>query len=89
MDTGGEFTGPVNLGSAVEHTIIEIAKKIIQLTKSESKIIFKDLPQDDPVRRKPDLSLAKKTIDWNSSISLEQGLIKTIDYFKAVCGTNN
>ena len=51
MDTGGEFTGPVNLGSAVEHTIIEIAKKIIQLTKSESKIIFKDLPQDDPVRR--------------------------------------
>ena len=89
MDTGGEFTGPVNLGSAVEHTIIEIAKKIIQLTKSESKIIFKDLPQDDPVRRKPDLSLAKKTIDWNLSISLEQGLIKTIDYFKAVCGTNN
>ena len=88
MDTGPEFTGPVNLGSVEEHTIIDIAKKIIELTNSKSKIVFKNLPQDDPVRRKPDISLAKKTIDWNPNITLETGLIKTIDYFKALCGYN-
>lgn len=86
MDTDSEFTGPVNLGSAEEYTIFDIAKKIIELTNSKSRIVFKELPQDDPVRRKPDISLAKKAIDWNPNISLETGLIKTIDYFKALCG---
>lgn len=86
MNTCPEFTGPVNLGTTEEHTILEIAEKIIELTSSESRIIFKNLPQDDPVRRKPDISLAKKTINWNPNISLETGLIRTIDYFKTVCG---
>ncbi len=78
------FVGPVNLGNPGEFTIKELAKKVIWLTNSKSKIIFKLLLQDDPKKRRPDISLAKNKLDWQPKVSLEVGLRKTIDYFKAV-----
>jgi UDP-glucuronate decarboxylase len=83
MNTPDDITGPVNLGNPSEFTILEIAKLIIELTKSISEIEFKPLPQDDPCKRKPDIKLAKKLLDnWEPELSLREGLIKTIDYFK-------
>lgn len=79
-----EFTGPVNLGRPEEFTVIDAAKKIINMTNSKSKIIFKELPLDDPIKRKPDISLAKKTLNWEPIISFEEGLKNTISYFKTV-----
>lgn len=76
------FLGPVNLGNQAEFTILEIAKKIVGLTKSPSKIIHKPLPSDDPARRCPDISLASEKLGWVPKIGLEEGLSKTIDYFK-------
>jgi len=76
--------GPVNLGNPTEFTILELAKKIIQLTDSKSNIVFKPLPQDDPIRRKPDISLAKEKLNWEPKVQLEQGLKETIEYFKRV-----
>jgi len=76
------FTGPVNLGNPDEFTMIELARKVIQLTNSKSKIIFCKLPSDDPRRRKPDISLAKKILKWEPSVKLDEGLEKTIEYFK-------
>lgn len=81
MASKDEFLGPVNLGNPHEITIIELAEKIIDLTGSKSKIIFKKLPQDDPVRRKPDITLAKTELGWEPKVSLEGGLLKTIKYF--------
>jgi len=81
MASKDEFLGPVNLGNPHEITIIELAEKIIDLTGSKSKIIFKKLPQDDPVRRKPDITLAKTELGWEPKVSLEEGLLKTIKYF--------
>ena len=75
------FIGPVNLGNPLESTIIEIAKAILSMTKSRSKIIFKSLPTDDPERRCPDITLAKKILNWEPKVSLEDGLEKTIEYF--------
>ncbi len=83
MNVNSSFTGPVNLGNPVEFTVLELAKLIIELTDSKSKIIFKDLPQDDPEKRKPDISLAKDKLDWQPSIELEEGLLRTIHYFKS------
>ncbi len=77
-----DFIGPMNLGNPAECTILDLAKKIIALTKSSSKIIHKPLPLDDPVRRRPDISLAKEKIGWMPETELEKGLLKTIDYFK-------
>lgn len=76
-----DFTGPVNLGNPVEFTIKELAEKIIEMTNSKSKLSFKPLPQDDPKQRQPDITLAKKELDWEPKIKLEQGLKKTIAYF--------
>jgi dTDP-glucose 4,6-dehydratase len=73
---------PVNLGNPEEFTILELAKKIIKITNSKSKIVFKKLPQDDPVKRKPDIDLAKKRLKWQPKISVSDGLLKTITYFK-------
>ena len=81
MDTGEDFTGPVNLGNPVEFTIMELAEKVIELTGSKSKIIYKSLPSDDPMQRQPDISLAKKELGWEPEIALEEGLKKTIVYF--------
>lgn len=77
------FTGPVNLGNPHEISINELAKLIIELTGSQSEIVYKELPQDDPKRRFPDISLAKRMLLWEPKIPLLEGLKKTIDYFKA------
>jgi len=84
MNSRKEFTGPVNLGNPNEKTILELAELIIDMTGSKSNIINKDLPQDDPVRRKPDISLAGKELKWKPRIELEDGLKETIQYFKKI-----
>ena len=73
---------PINLGNPNELTMIDLASKVIELTKSKSKIVFKELPKDDPTKRCPDITKAKNILNWKPEISLEQGLIKTMDYFK-------
>lgn len=74
--------GPVNIGNPGEFTVLELAQKIIELTKSKSKIVNKPLPQDDPKRRRPDISLAQKILGWQPTVSLDEGLVLTIKYFK-------
>lgn len=81
MESKEGFTGPVNLGNPNEFTISELAEKILEKTNSKSEIIYKDLPQDDPTRRQPDISLAKREFDWSPQISLDDGLGPTIEYF--------
>ena len=83
MNAGDSFIGPVNIGNPEEYSILELAEKIIQLTKSKSKIIFCPLPQDDPIQRCPDISLAKEKLEWEPKVHLEEGLLKTICYFKS------
>ena len=83
MNLKSNFTGPLNLGNPYEISIFKIAKKIKKLTNSKSKIIFLNLPVDDPIKRKPDISLAKKKLKWKPKISLEIGIKKTIKYFKS------
>ena len=78
------FTGPVNIGNPGEFTIWELANKVIELTGSSSQILQQTLPQDDPKQRRPDIAVAKAMLNWEPKINLEQGLIKTIDYFKQV-----
>ena len=80
------FTGPVNIGNPLEFTVNELAEKVLKLTGSKSKVVHKELPQDDPVRRKPDITLAKKELGWEPTIDLETGLKKTIVYFKKKLG---
>jgi len=82
MQSPTGFTGPVNLGNPEEFTISELAQVIIKLTGSRSKLVIKDLPEDDPERRKPDISLANSTLDWSPKVQLEEGITKTIDYFE-------
>jgi UDP-glucuronate decarboxylase len=84
MNSRDGFTGPVNVGNPNEFTILELAQKVIELTGSKSKIIYKPLPSDDPMQRQPDISLAKKELDWVPKVQLEEGLIKTISFFKTV-----
>jgi len=84
MNTPEEFTGPVNLGNPVEFTIMELAEKVIQLTNSKSKIIRMPLPPDDPTQRQPDIRLAKRELNWEPKIPLEEGLKKTIKYFASI-----
>ena len=81
MKSSDEVTGPVNIGNPVEHSILEIAQKILELTGSKSKIIFQPSLQDDPERRRPDITLAQETLRWSPKVTLEKGLPKTIDYF--------
>ena len=85
MNTEDSFIGPVNIGNPGEFTMIELAEKILKLTKSKSKLIFQKLPQDDPLQRQPDISLAKKELNnWEPKVDLIEGLKKTIVYFKKV-----
>jgi UDP-glucuronate decarboxylase len=85
MNTADTVTGPINVGNPGEFTMLELAEKIIQLTGSKSKIIYRPLPQDDPKQRCPDISLAKKELGgWHPKIQLEEGLLKTIAYFKSL-----
>ena len=84
MNSSKGFTGPVNIGNPNEKTILELAELIIDMTGSKSKIINKDLPKDDPIRRQPDISLAGKELKWKPRIELEDGLKETIKYFKNI-----
>ena len=84
MNSPDEFTGPVNLGNPVEFSILELAQKVIELTEAKSHIIFTRLPSDDPKQRQPDIALAKGKLEWEPIIQLEEGLRKTIDYFKSL-----
>lgn len=84
MRNGQGVVGPVNLGNPAEFTIKELAEKVIKLTGSASKIVFQDLPADDPQRRRPDISLAKEKLGWEPAVQLDEGLEKTIEYFKTV-----
>lgn len=84
MNSEDDFTGPVNIGNPNEFTILELAKKIISLTGSKSKLDFRPLPSDDPKQRQPDISLAMKKLKWKPTIQIDDGLIKTIDYFKKI-----
>ena len=81
MQSPAGFCGPVNLGNPDEFTIRELAEMVLELTGSGSKLVYKKLPADDPVRRKPDISLAKEKLSWEPSVPLKEGLIKTIAYF--------
>ena len=84
MQSDQSVTGPINLGTTYEFSMLELAEKIIQLTHSQSQIVFKPLPEDDPKERQPDLTLAKEELNWEPQVPFEEGLIKTIDYFKGV-----
>jgi len=82
MNTSDSFTGPINIGNPYEFTMLELAKRILDLTKSNSKIVFMPLPQDDPTQRQPDISLAFKELNgWKPKTNLDEGLQKTIDFF--------
>jgi UDP-glucuronate decarboxylase len=82
MNSEKDLTGPINVGNPVEFTMLELAQKIIKLTKSKSNLIHLPLPQDDPQQRRPNIELAKEVLKWEPDTQLEEGLIKTIDYFK-------
>ncbi|MBD5489834.1 MAG: SDR family oxidoreductase [Lachnospiraceae bacterium] len=84
MDSQEGFTGPVNLGNPNEITMLQLAHKIIELTGSKSKIVFLPLPQDDPVQRKPFIELAKNKLNWEPTVTLENGLERTIEYFMSI-----
>lgn len=83
-NTPDDFTGPVNIGNPHEFTIRQLAEKVIEMTGSKSELVFKELPSDDPTQRRPDISLAKKMLEWEPTIQLEEGLGKTITYFEEV-----
>ena len=84
MNTGSEFTGPVNIGNPTEFTMLELSELVLKLTKSKSRIVNQPLPQDDPKQRKPDIGLAKEALGWEPKVNLEDGLRETISYFKKV-----
>ena len=84
MESGDDVIGPTNLGNPKEYSIGQLAKKVIEMTGSKSKIVYRPLPPDDPRRRQPSIELAKKQLGWTPKVELEDGLRKTIDYFKEV-----
>ncbi len=84
MATESDFTGPINIGNPNEFTMLELAEKVIKLTGTKSKIVYQPLPADDPMQRQPDLSLAKQKLNWEPKIQLEEGLTKTIEYFRTI-----
>jgi len=82
------FTGPVNTGNPDEFTVIELAEKVLEMTNSVSEIVKVDAREDDPIRRKPDISLAKQRLSWQPEITLQEGLRPTIDYFEKLLKDN-
>lgn len=85
MNTPEDFIGPVNIGNPAEFSMLELAEKVLEITGSKSKIIFKPLPEDDPLQRRPDIALAKKTLNnWEPKIGIDEGLKKVVDYFESV-----
>lgn len=89
MNSSPSVIGPINLGNPAEFRIIDLARKILELTDSRSELIFKNLPSDDPKQRKPDIHRANSTLGWQPSTDLKQGLLSTIDYFESVLSTQN
>jgi len=84
MNSRPGFTGPVNIGNSGEFTIRELAEKVIALTGSSSSLIYRPLPEDDPLQRKPDITLARKELGWEPTVMLEEGLERTIAYFRTL-----
>jgi UDP-glucuronate decarboxylase len=84
MNSPDDFIGPVNLGNPTEFSILELAEMVVELTGNRSEIVFKPLPKDDPVRRRPDITLAKERLDWEPKVPLAEGLKKTIAYFRDI-----
>lgn len=84
MNSGDEVTGPVNIGNPGEFTIRQLAEMVLRLTASSSKLVYRELPADDPMQRRPDISLAKKVLGWEPEIQLEEGLQRTIRYFESI-----
>jgi UDP-glucuronate decarboxylase len=84
MDAPDDCVGPINIGNPDEFTILELAKQVIELTGSKSKVVHKDLPVDDPTRRRPDITLAKKHLKWTPTTKLREGLEKTIAWFRTL-----
>lgn len=82
MNSPDDFIGPVNIGNPGEYTILQLAQRIIELIGSQSKLVYLPLPQDDPIQRQPDITLAKEKLNWEPKIPLDEGLVKTISYFK-------
>ena len=87
METPAAFTGPVNIGNPTEFTMLELAELTLELTGSRSKLVFKPLPADDPRQRKPDISLARATIDWQPRVALRDGMKETVAYFRRLLDT--
>ena len=86
MNSRDGFTGPVNIGNPGEFTMLELAQLVIKLAGSSSKIVYKELPQDDPMQRRPMIDLAEKELGWRPTIDLEEGLRRTIEYFRIQLG---
>jgi UDP-glucuronate decarboxylase len=84
METSDDFIGPVNLGNPDEFTVRELAELVLELTGSQSKIMYEPLPEDDPTRRRPDISLAKAKLNWQPTVALREGLQRTIDWFRSI-----
>ena len=82
MASDDDLIGPINIGNSNEFKISELAETVVRMTGSKAGIEYKDLPLDDPQKRKPDISIAKKLLDWNPKINLEEGLLRTIQYFE-------
>ena len=88
MNSDDNFVGPINLGNPTEKTVLELANMIVEMTKSDSKIVFKELPLDDPIKRNPDISLAKNVLGWTPKIDIQKGLENTISYFIKIMKDN-
>ena len=84
MNGSDDFIGPVNLGNPGEFTILELANLVLELTGSSSKLVYRPLPADDPTQRRPDITLAKAHLDWQPTIALREGLLKTIEWFRSI-----
>ena len=84
MSSGSGVTGPINLGNPGEFTIAELADRVLSATGSTAGVEYRPLPQDDPIRRQPDITRAREVLGWNPAIPLDEGLAKTIDYFRSL-----
>ena len=89
MQSPDEVVGPVNLGNPGEYTMLELAEMILKLIGGRSKIVFKALPQDDPTQRQPDITVARSTLGWEPKVPLQEGLERTIQYFRTLLHNGN
>jgi UDP-glucuronate decarboxylase len=86
MGTADDVTGPINIGNPGEFTMLELATKVVDLVGSESTVAYRPLPSDDPVRRRPNIDLARKLLDWSPTVPLDEGLSRTVAYFRDLLG---